>query len=133
MNEDCTACDQESRELAMRTTLLPKDTNPAGTIFGGVILSLIDQAGEIAMRRINPHRRYVTVAMDSIQFHAPVFVGDLVSLYTCKAKVGRTSVSVLVEVVVERRDRPGEEVRVTQATVTYVAIGGDGKPIPVQS
>jgi len=118
-------------DLALRTTLLPKDTNPAGTIFGGVILSLIDQAGEIAMRRINPHRRYVTVAMDSIKFIAPVFVGDLISLYTCRPVVGRTSVTVQVDVLVERRDRPGVEVIVTVAKVTYVAIGGDGKPIPV--
>jgi len=117
--------------LALRTTLLPKDTNPAGTIFGGVILSLIDQAGEVAMRGINPHRRYVTIAMDSIKFIAPVFVGDLISLYTCKPEVGRTSVSVQVDVLVERRDRPGVEVIVTVAKVTYVAIGGDGKPIPV--
>ncbi len=131
MTEECTSCDAETRELAMRTTLLPKDTNPAGTIFGGVILSLIDQAGEIAMRGINPHRRYVTIAMDSIMFHAPVFVGDLVSLYTCNVVVGNTSVSVQIDVIVERRDRPGEEVRVTEAKVTYVAIGGDGKPIPV--
>ena len=131
MTEECTSCDEESRELALRTTLLPKDTNPAGTIFGGVILSLIDQAGEIGMRRINPHRRYVTIAMDSIMFHAPVFVGDLVSLYTCNPTVGNTSVSVQVDVIVERRDRPGEEVRVTEAKVTFVAIGGDGKPIPV--
>ena len=118
-------------DLALRTTLLPKDTNPAGTIFGGVILSLIDQAGEVAMRKINPHRRYVTIAMDSIKFIAPVFVGDLISLYTCKPVVGRTSVSVQVDVLVERRDRPGVEVIVTVAKVTYVAIGGDGKPIPV--
>ncbi|PCJ55842.1 MAG: acyl-CoA thioesterase [Planctomycetota bacterium] len=118
-------------DLALRTTLLPKDTNPAGTIFGGVILSLIDQAGEVAMRKINPHRRYVTIAMDSIKFIAPVFVGDLISLYTCKPEVGRTSVSVQVDVLVERRDRPGVEVIVTVAKVTYVAIGGDGKPIPV--
>ncbi len=131
MTEENTSCNAATRALAIRTTLLPKDTNPAGTIFGGVILSLIDQAGEIAMRSINPHRRYVTIAMDSIMFHAPVFVGDLVSLYTCHVKVGNTSVSVQVDVMVERRDRPGAEVRVTEAKVTYVAIGGDGKPIPV--
>lgn len=125
------ACAEGERTLALRTTLLPKDTNPSGTIFGGVILSQIDQAGEIPLRRINPHRRYVTVAMDSIKFLAPVFVGDLISLYTCKPEVGRTSVSVQVEVMVERRDRPKEEVPVTVAKVTYVAIGGDGKPIPV--
>jgi len=118
-------------ELALRTTLLPKDTNPTGTIFGGVILSLIDQAGEVSMRKINPRRRYVTVAMDSIKFIAPVFVGDLISLYTCKPEVGRTSVTVQVDVLVERRDRPGVEVIVTVAKVTYVAIDGDGKPIPV--
>lgn len=120
-------------ELALRTTLLPKDTNPTGTIFGGVILSLIDQAGEVSMRKINPRRRYVTVAMDSIKFIAPVFVGDLISLYTCKPEVGRTSVTVQVDVLVERRDRPGVEVIVTVAKVTYVAIDGDGKPIPVMA
>ncbi|MHC4381149.1 MAG: hypothetical protein ACYSU1_08670, partial [Planctomycetota bacterium] len=59
------ACPEGERTLALRTTLLPKDTNPTGTIFGGVILSQIDQAGEIPLRRIKPHRRYVTVAMDS--------------------------------------------------------------------
>jgi acyl-CoA thioesterase YciA len=71
------------------------------------------------------------VAMDSIKFHAPVFVGDLVSFYTTVRRVGRTSVTVQVDVVVERRDNPGEEVPVTEAVVTYVAIGDDGRPIPV--
>ena len=75
--------------------------------------------------------RFVTVAMDSIKFHAPVFVGDLVSFYTCVRKVGRTSVTVEVDVMVERRDRPGTEENVTEALVTYVSIGPDGKPIPV--
>ncbi len=119
------------RELGLRVTLLPRDTNPTGSIFGGIILSYIDLAGAIPAKRLNPARRYVTVAMDSIKFHAPVFVGDLVSFYTSVRRVGRTSVTVQVDVVVERRDNPGEEVPVTEAVVTYVAIGDDGRPIPV--
>lgn len=119
------------RELALRVTLLPRDTNPTGSIFGGVILSYIDLAGAIPAKRLNPARTYVTVAMDSIKFHAPVYVGDLVSFYAAVSKVGRTSISVLVNVVAERRDNPGEEVQVTEALVTYVAIGDDGRPIPV--
>lgn len=121
----------EDRELAMRTTLLPRDTNPGGSIFGGVILSHIDLAGVIPAKRLNPARRFVTVAMDRIKFHAPVFVGDLVSFYTCVRSIGRTSVTVQVDVVVERRDRPGVEVDVTEALVTYVSLGVDGKPVPV--
>ena len=118
-------------DLALRVTLLPRDTNPTGSIFGGVILSYIDLAGAIPAKRLNPARVYVTVAMDSIKFLAPVFVGDLVSFYAEVKKVGRTSVTVLVNVMAERRDNPGEEVKVTEALVTYVAIGDDGRPIPV--
>lgn len=118
-------------DLALRVTLLPRDTNPTGSIFGGVILSYIDLAGAIPAKRLNPARVYVTVAMDSIKFLAPVFVGDLVSFYAEVKKVGRTSVTVLVNVMAERRDNPGEEVQVTEALVTYVAIGDDGRPIPV--
>jgi acyl-CoA thioesterase YciA len=119
------------RELALRVTLLPRDTNPTGSIFGGIILSYIDLAGAIPAKRLNPARTYVTVAMDAIKFHAPVYVGDLVSFYASISKVGRTSITVLVNVVAERRDNPGEEVQVTEALVTYVAIGDDGRPIPV--
>lgn len=119
------------RELGLRVTLLPKDTNPTGSIFGGIILSYIDLAGAIPAKRLNPARRYVTVAMDAIKFHSPVFVGDLISFYTTVRRVGRTSVTVQVDVVAERRDNPGEEVSVTEASVTYVAIGDDGRPIPV--
>jgi acyl-CoA thioesterase YciA len=119
------------RQLALRVTLLPRDTNPTGSIFGGIILSYVDLAGAIPAKRLNPARRYVTVAMDSIKFIAPVFVGDLVSFYTSVRKVGHTSVTVQVDVMVERRDNPGEEVQVTEAVVTYVAIGDDGRPIPV--
>lgn len=119
------------RTLAMQTVLLPKDTNPAGTIFGGVILSLIDQAGEIPLRAINSQRSYVTIAMDSIKFISPVYVGDILTIYTSNIKVGNTSVSVTVDAVVQRRDRHGVEIPVTTSVVTYVAIGGDGKPIPV--
>ena len=119
------------RTLAMQTVLLPKDTNQSGTICGGVILSLIDQAAEIPLRNINAHRSYVTVAMDSIKFISPVYVGDIITLYTSNIKVGNTSVQVTVDAVVQRRDRHGVEIPVTTSVVTYVAIGGDGKPIPV--
>lgn len=119
-------------ELALRVTLLPRDTNPTGSIFGGVILSYVDLAGVVPAKRLEPALRFVTVAMDRIQFHAPVFVGDVVSFYTCVRRIGRTSVTVQVDVVVERRDRPGVEERVTDALVTYVAIGEDGRPVPIR-
>jgi acyl-CoA hydrolase len=81
--------------------LLPKDTNAYGTIFGGVILSNIDLASAVEARKLAPHR-YVTKAMHEVEFHEPVFVGDLVSFYTETVRVGRTSVTVRVLVEAER-------------------------------
>ena len=78
---------------AIKVLLLPKDTNGVGTIFGGVILSHIDLASAVEARKVAPHR-YVTVAMREVAFHAPVFVGDLVSFYTETRRIGRTSVTV---------------------------------------
>ena len=110
--------------------MMPRDTNPQGTIFGGVLLSLIDQAAWIeALRQAS--RRYVTVAMDSIEFKQPVHVGDILSLWAHTTRVGRTSISVHVDV---RADRPatGEsDVPVTAADVTMVAVAEDGKPSPI--
>jgi acyl-CoA thioesterase YciA len=113
---------------AIRVLMMPRDTNHHGTIFGGVILSHIDQAGAVAAHR-HGCRRVVTVAMEKVVFHAPVQVGDLVSFYTEIERMGRTSVTVRVEVEAERRD--GAAVKVTGADVTYVNIGETGEPAPI--
>ncbi|MCP4572850.1 MAG: acyl-CoA thioesterase [bacterium] len=118
------------REAAIRVLMMPRDTNHRGTIFGGVILSHIDQAGAVGALGAGC-RQVVTVAMDQVEFHQPVEVGDLVSYYTKVLKVGRTSVKVRVEVAARRRN--GEEVAVTRADVTYVNVDDDGKPVPVPS
>src|SRR5580693_8526398 len=119
---------------AIRITMLPKDTNAYGTIFGGVILSYIDLAGGIECRRQCP-KKFVTKAMHEVVFVAPVHLGDLVTFYTRTVKVGATSITVDVQVEVERLGISGskEIVRVTEAEVIYVAVGDDGKPIPVNS
>jgi acyl-CoA thioesterase YciA len=122
------------KELALRTILLPRDTNAQGTIFGGVILAHIDLAGVVPVRKLNPARRFVTVAMNEIVFHEPVFVGDLVSFYAQVCHVGRTSVQVKVAVCVQRKDdSDGEEIQVTEAEVTYVAVDENRRPVPVLS
>jgi acyl-CoA thioesterase YciA len=107
---------------AIRITLLPRDTNSQGTIFGGVILSYIDMAGAIEAHRHTKMERFVTVAMREVIFHKPVFVGDLVSFYTETLRVGTTSITVRVIVEAERVVASSEPVRVTQAEVIYVAV-----------
>jgi len=138
------------RNPAIRVLLLPKDTNAYGTIFGGVILSHIDLASAIEARKIAPHH-YVTKAMHEVEFHEPVHLGDIVSFYTETVRVGRTSVTVRVTVEAERWGEVpdlaigaprqggagpmvgyGETVKVTEAEVVLVAIGPDGRPIPVR-
>ena len=107
---------------AIRIAMLPRDTNSQGTIFGGVILSYIDMAGAIEAHRHTGMDRFVTVAMREVIFHAPVFVGDLVSFYCETIKIGTTSITVRVLVEAERYGKPGERARVTQAEVIYVAV-----------
>jgi len=114
------------RHLAIRVILLPKDTNAHGTIFGGVILSQIDLAGAEEARRWT-ERAVVTAAMDAIQFHHPVYVGDVVSFYTTLMKTGRTSITVHVEVEAERWTGTRATVKVTEADVVYVAVDHEGK------
>jgi acyl-CoA thioesterase YciA len=119
------------RVPAIKVLLLPKDTNNLGTIFGGVILSHVDLASAVEARKLAPHR-YVTKAMREVEFHAPVFVGDIVNFYTETRRVGRTSVTVGVTVEVERWSAgAGERERVTQAEVVLVAVGDDGRPVPI--
>ena len=114
---------------AIRVTMLPRDTNAYGTIFGGVILSYIDLAGGIEARRQVP-KTFVTKAMREVVFVAPVHLGDLVTFYTRTIKRGRTSITVNVEVEVERLGLQGnkEVLRVTQAEVVFVAVDEIGRP-----
>ena len=106
---------------------MPADTNAAGDVFGGWIMSHVDLAGAIAAtRRANGH--VVTVAVNEFQFHHPVFVGDIVSYYANVKRVGRTSITIYVNVYAERARTPHEILKVTEATVTYVAVDADRKP-----
>ena len=110
------------QDPAIRITLLPRDTNSQGTIFGGVILSYIDTAGAIEAHRHTNMKRFVTVAMREVIFHKPVFVGDLVSFYAETLRIGETSIAVRVIVEAERLGSSSERVRVTEAEVVYVAV-----------
>jgi len=119
------------REPTIRVTMLPRDTNARGTIFGGVILSHIDLAGAVAARQ-HALRNFVTKAMHEVAFIAPVYVGDLVSFYADVVREGRTSVTVRVEVEAERFSEPGIRARVTEAEIVYVAIDENGKTTPIR-
>lgn len=121
---------------AIRVLLLPKDTNGYGTVFGGVILSHLDLASAVEARKVAAHR-YVTKAMREVEFHDPVFVGDIVSFYTETVRVGRTSVTVRVLVEAERwgagpSGGRGEIVKVTEAEVVLVAVDEQGRPVAVR-
>jgi acyl-CoA thioesterase YciA len=118
---------------AIRITMLPRDTNSQGTIFGGVILSYIDMAGAIEAHRKTGNDRFVTVAMREVIFHRPVFVGDLVSFYSETVKIGNTSITTRVVVEAERYGQPGERARVTEAEVVYVAVDPEGKKVTIAS
>ncbi|MFO0831097.1 MAG: acyl-CoA thioesterase [Phycisphaerales bacterium] len=115
------------RSLALRVATLPRDTNHYGTIFGGVILSYVDQAGFIEARRHGAHR-WVTAALDRVEFKSPVHVGDVVNFYTHTVKTGTKSVTVQVEVEAERFTS-GECVPVTSATMVMVSVDAGGRPI----
>lgn len=114
----------------MRLPARPRDTNAAGDIFGGWIMSQVDLAGGIAASR-RANGRTVTVAVNSFHFHKPVYVGDLISCYANVTKVGNTSMTVVVDVFAERYPHRTECVKVTEATLTFVAVDENGKPRPV--
>lgn len=119
----------EGRDPAIRVTAMPRDTNAYGDIFGGWLMSIMDNAAGLTAARFS-HGRAVTVAMDGMQFHEPVKVGDEVSVYTEITKVGRTSMTIAVEAW--RRERFSEAAnRVTQAEFTFVAIDENGQSRPV--
>lgn len=117
---------------SIRRVMMPRDTNAFGTIFGGVILSEIDLAAAVEAHR-HHSGRLVTIAMDQVVFKAPVFVGDCVSFFTETERVGNTSICVMVRVWAERRFSHDEDVYVTEAKVTMVAVDDDGRKVKVRS
>ena len=115
------------KQPALRLVPMPSDANQVGDIFGGWIMSQVDIAGSIpAMRRARG--RVATVAVNSFVFKQPVLVGDLVSLYADIVRIGRTSITVDVEVFAQRNPLDIECVKVTEATLTYVAVDENRKP-----
>ncbi len=118
-------------EPRIKILAMPKDTNPAGNIFGGWIMSQIDIAGALATRDL-PIHRVVTVAVNSMSFREPIFVGDVVSFYAKILKVGTTSIKTEVEVTSERMYEGTRRcVHVTSAIVTYVSIDDEGKKLSI--
>jgi acyl-CoA thioesterase YciA len=129
--------ESQPRYLALKALMMPRDTNQHGTIFGGVLLSYIDQAGAIgaghAIARAGwPRRPLVTVGIQSVAFHQPVYVGDVLSFWTEVRRVGRTSLSMHVVVEAEREN--GVQ-KLTEAEITFVTVSMDGeerRPVPIR-
>ncbi len=117
-------------EPSIRVVMMPKDTNAHGTIFGGVILSYIDQAAAVEAKQ-HGAAFIVTVAMREIVFHHPVYVGDLVSFYTRLVRIGRTSITIAVEVFSQNGEGSGRRVKVTEAEATFVNLDENRRPIPI--
>ena len=124
--------ERSGRTPSIRVLMMPRDTNPSGTIFGGVILSYMDQAGA-EEARCHGASRVVTVAMKEVVFEEPVFVGDLVSFYTEPMRTGRTSVTVRVDVEAARHGDRKEIAHVTHAEITYVNVDGSHRPTPLMA
>jgi acyl-CoA thioesterase YciA len=119
---------------AIQIVMMPRDTNPHGTIFGGVILSYIDMAGataarrEVALRGGSPDTKIVTVAVNRVEFRQPVLVGDVVRFETSVARIGRTSITMRIQVMAERA---GTEIHVTESEVVYVGVDENRQPVPL--
>jgi acyl-CoA thioesterase YciA len=120
----------EGRLPALRVVPMPADSNQNGDIFGGWIMAQVDVAGGTVAGRL-ARGRVATVAVNSFVFKQPVQIGDVVSFYADVLRIGNTSVTVNVEVYAERRPHAPEVVKVTEATLTYVAIDAGGRPRPV--
>ncbi|HVO16712.1 MAG TPA: acyl-CoA thioesterase [Alphaproteobacteria bacterium] len=116
-------------ELCLQTVAMPADTNPRGDIFGGWILSQMDIAGGILAHQ-RAKGRTATVAIESMKFHLPVFVGDVVGCYGAVVRTGRTSIAIKIEAWA-RRGHSAEMVRVTEGVFTYVAIDEQRRPRPL--
>ncbi len=131
MSIENTPLPPKDRQPVLRVIPMPKDANLHGDVFGGWIMSQVDIAGSVpATRRAGG--RIATVAVNAFVFKQPVFVGDLLSFYAEIVKVGRTSITVSVEVFAERRRMATEVVKVTEATLTYVATDETrrSRPLP---
>jgi acyl-CoA thioesterase YciA len=120
----------DGAELVMRVMPLPADANANGDVFGGWIMAQVDLAGAVLPARI-AKGRIATVAVNEFVFKQPVSIGDLLSFYARVSRIGRTSVTVLVEVYAERNPANLQVVKVTEANLTYVAIDGNGAPRPL--
>ncbi len=121
-----------SNAPAIRVAMMPRDTNAHGTIFGGVILSYLDQAGAVIATAAGCER-VVTVLMREIHFVEPVYVGDMLSLYGDVVKYGNTSITVRVRVEATRYAAPHQSVRVTEAEIVYVNVDENRHPAPIHS
>ncbi len=115
----------EDHQLTLRVAPMPADVNANGDIFGGWVMAQVDIAGGVAAAR-RARGRVATVAVNAFQFKQPISIGDVVSFYTRIERVGRTSITVHVEVIAERNPSDPVLVKVTEASVTYVAIDAQG-------
>ena len=120
----------EDKQPALRVMPMPADANQNGDIFGGWIMAQVDIAGGVVAGRV-ARGRVATVAVNSFLFKQPVQIGDVLSFYADLVRIGTTSITVTVEVYAERRPADPKVVKVTEATLTYVAIDRDGRPRPV--
>ena len=120
------------RELVLRVVPMPADVNQNGDIFGGWIMSQVDLAGGILAAR-RARGRVATVAVNEFTFKQPVSVGDIVTFYGEIERTGRTSITIAVEVYAQRNPDELVTVKVTEARLTYVAVGADGRPRPLPS
>jgi acyl-CoA thioesterase YciA len=118
------------KELVLRVVPMPADTNGNGDIFGGWVMAQVDMAGSILPARLT-RGRIATVAVNEFVFKQPVRVGDLLSLFASVTRVGNTSLTIKVEVYAERLSAQGQYLKVTEASLTYVAIDDHGRPRPI--
>lgn len=119
-----------TRDPILRVVPEPQDINTNGHIFGGWVMSMMDRAGGIYAPRLSG-TRCATVAVEAMTFHAPILMGDLISLYASTERRGRTSLAVRLDVVAERGQTRGEVVQVTTGVFTFVALGEDMRPTPL--
>jgi len=118
------------KDPVLRVVPMPADVNIHGDVFGGWIMAQVDIAGGVAASQ-RARGRVATVAVNAFQFKEPVFMGDLLSFYADVVRVGNTSLTIKVEVYAQRTPTDVEVVKVTEATLTYVATGADRRPRPV--
>jgi len=118
-------------EPAIRVVMMPRDLNHQGAVFGGVILSYIDQAGFVEAKR-QAYHKYVTASIGRVDFKNPIHCGDIVSFHAKALRIGKTSITVQVDVYVDYLDGETQQrVQVTEAEITYVALNRDNRPTPV--